>query len=465
MNYWELRKHVSKLIPRMTKLSGGLNDGYRMKEKGRKSNYKQFSITTNSMEKMERLLNKDEIQSFAEVSLRAQSCPMPFNIDVWDGLKCPYGCKYCFADYFRHSLYTSFFDNSKEIGMRHCHLTKMKTELDSLMKHRGEKVSGENEVINAVRLGIPIRLGIRFEDFPPIERKEGVSLELLKYLRDVQYPVMINTKSDLPGEDAYVRELAGNKGKAAIHFTIISSDEKFLKAIEPGAPSFAKRLAAAKNLVQAGVRVVARIEPWMMFLNDDKAMVDEYIGAIKEAGIEHLTFDSYSYSANGRGLAENFYKIGMDFRRMFLLSSDSQWLSSYMLGKFIDYFREQGLNCSTFDQGNVPSNDDWICCNVGDWFPTGWNYGCGVVAIRFIRRNGMQRTGWKDFVKFVEGQGGFLSNKLRQEVHLLWNGIGDAAWPLYHAQGIEPAGENGDGAVWRFKEKSDFRERLLENLL
>jgi len=77
----------------------------------------------------------------------------------------------------------------------------------------------------------------------------------------------------------------------------------------------------------------------------------------------------------------------------------------------------------------------------------------------------MQRTGWKDFVKFVEGQGGFLSNKLRQEVHLLWNGIGDAAWPLYHAQGIEPAGENGDGAVWRFKEKSDFRERLLENLL
>lgn len=464
-DYWEYRKLISKIIPRMSKLSGGKNDGFRLKEKGRKSNYNQFSISQNKMEKMERLLNKEEINSFAEVSLRAQSCPMPFNIDVWDGLKCPYQCKYCFADYFRHSLYTSFFDNSKEIGMRHNSVENYKAELDKLMTHRGEEVSGENEVINAVRLGIPMRLGIRFEDFAPIEKTKGISLGLLNYLKEANYPVMINTKSDIPGDDEYVRALSENKAKSAIHFTVISSDNEFLKTIEPGAPSFKKRMEAAKKLTKAGVRVVARIEPWMMFLNDAKGMVDDYIGALQNAGIYHLTFDSYSYSANGKGLAENFYKINMDFQRMFLLSSDSQWLSSFMLGKFMDYFREHGLNCSTFDQGNVPDNNDMICCSVGDHFDTGWNYGCGVIAIWYIMKRDGKPCRWSGFVKNVEATGGFLSSKLKKEVHQLWNGIGDAAWPIFWGRGIEAIGMDEDGTVYKFNKNSDFRENLIKELL
>lgn len=88
MNYWDYRKKIKNIIPRMSKLSGGANDGFKLKEKGRKSNYQQFSLSENKMNKMERLLNLEEIGSFAEVSLRAQSCPMPFNVDVYDGLQC-----------------------------------------------------------------------------------------------------------------------------------------------------------------------------------------------------------------------------------------------------------------------------------------------------------------------------------------------------------------------------------------
>jgi DNA repair photolyase len=465
MNYWDYRKQVKDLIPRMSKLSNGLNDGHKLKEKGRKSNYNQFSISKNTMEKMERLLNKDEINSFAEVSLRAQSCPMPLNIDVWDGLKCPYQCKYCFADYFRHSLYTSFFDNGKTIGLRHCNVNKYKEELDKLMKHRGEKVSGENEVINAIRLGIPMRLGIRFEDFPPIEKKMGISLDLLNYLKDINYPVMINTKSDLPGDEIYVKALSENPAKSAIHFTLISSDDVFLKKIEPGAPAFEKRLSAAKALQSAGVRVVARIEPWMIYLNDSKAMVDEYIGKIKEAGIQYMTFDSYSYSANGRGLAENFYKIGIDFKRMFLLSSDSQWLSSFLLGEFIKYFQQNGLMCSTFDQGNVPNNQDDICCSVGDWFETGWNWGCGVIAIRYVQRQKGRPVTWGEFKKYIDKQGGFLSEKLKKEVHGIWNGAGDMAWDLSWGQGMKACGTDENGRIWKYESDYDFRKQKLMEVL
>lgn len=465
-DYWFYRERLSKIIPRMGQLSA-LSEDYAMKEKGRKSNYQQYSIEQGKFEKMERLLDKDQIHSFLEVSLRAQSCPMPLNIDTWDGLKCPYACTYCFADYFRHSLYTSFFDNSKQIGLRSCNVNTYKEKLDDLFKLRGSsEYFGNNPVKNAVRKEIPMRLGIRFEDFTAAEKKHGVALELLKYLKENEYPVMINTKSALPADDDYVKELAGNPAGAAVHITLISSNEEILKKIEPGAPSFKERIEAARILTEQGVRVVARIEPWMMFINDEKEDVDYYISEIRRAGVKHLTFDSYSYSANSKGLSSNFAKLGYDFKRMFLLSADSQWMSSFMLGKFIEYFRESGFQCSTFDQGCSPDNDDWICCSVGDHFKNaGFNWGSGVIAIKFIQSRGDTPTRWNDFYDFVISEGGFLSDSLVEEVKMLWNGVGDAAWPIFWGRGITPMGHDEDGVVYVFKNDYDFRQDLIEGII
>lgn len=464
MDYWEARKYVATAVPRQTTVNATPGDLYKQKQKGRKSNYHQLNLATGELDKLERILSEEGLQSFIEVSLRAQSCPMPLNLDTWDGLRCPMGCRYCFADYFRSSLYTSFFDNGKHLKLRHCDPDAIKKELDKMLPHRGEKVSGENEVINAIRLGIPIRFGIRFEDFVPAEAKAGVSLQILQHLAAWNYPTMINTKASLPGlDDRYLKALSENKGKAAIHFTLISSDDAFLKKMEPGAPSFHERLEAGRRLEQAGVRVVARIEPWMMFINDSREKVDDYIGWIKEAGIMHLTFDSYSYSANSRGLATNFYKIGLDWDRMFLASSDSQGLSSLMLGKFMDYFRRAGLSCSTFDQGNATTNDDWVCCSVGDWF-NGFNWGCGVMAIRYIQSRGGAPVRWRDFNEWVLSKGGWLSAHLQKEVQTLWNAEGDKAWPIDWGQGMEAIGNDEDGLIWRFSPNYDFRLDLFRNI-
>ena len=463
MDYWDYRKLASKLVPRQTVLGG--KDIYVQKEKGRKSNYKQYNIESGSLNTMERLLSVEGIESFAEVSLRAQSCPMPLNVDLYDGLQCPFKCRYCFADYFRHSLYTSFFDNSKKLGLRRCPDAHWQKEMDKLMPHRGEKVEGENSVINAVRLGIPMRLGIRFEDFVPVEKKHGTSLRFLQYLSSIKYPTMINTKSSMPADDKYLEALAGNEGGAAVHITMISADDEFNKKMEPAAPSFVKRAGAGKILSAAGVRVVARIEPWMMFLNDDRVKTDEYLAVLKESGIHHLTLDSYSYSAYSKGIAENFNKIGADFERMFLLSSDSQWLSSFLLGKFIEYIRSKGFECSTFDQGNAPDNDDWICCSVGDYFTdkgAGFNWGSGVVAIRYIQSKNGESVRWSDFESFVLAKGGWLNSQLRKEVQLIWNGEGDVAWPIYWSRGLEAIGQDESGIIWRFNNEFDHRKLLWE---
>ena len=455
---------MAGIIPRASVLEEQRERQSLVKEKGRKSNYYQFNLDEGELIKRERLLNLEEMQSFIEVSLRSQACPMSLNLDVYDSKRCPYACKYCFADYARASLYSSFFDNTKAMGVRVCSPDFFKKELDVLFKHRGSKKEGLADVPKAIAMGMPMRLGIRFEDFVRgVELKHRASLEMLNYLADNDYPVMVNTKSDLVGDDEYVEAFARNKAGSAVHITIISSNEHFLKQIEPGAPTFKERVKACKNLSDAGIRVVARIEPFMTFFNDDKDMMCEYMDEIWAAGVRHMTFDSYSYSAAGMGVKNNFARMGYDFERMYEIMSKAQWLGSLLLGKYMMMFQARGFECSTFDAGNVPINDDDICCSVSDLFgPEKFCYGNTTGVIRFIVQKGGQKVSWSDFESHVNSITGFLSPSIRLEVKKLWNLNGDTSFSLEHAAGLDVVGQDKDGLIWTFRKGYDHREEMLE---
>jgi DNA repair photolyase len=464
MNYWELRKIVSRIIPRMSRFPSPNRKTGMVKEKGRKSGYHQYDLKLQDWKKQERLLNTEEVRSFVEISLRAAACPMPFNMDVWDGLVCPFACRYCFANAFRASLYTAFFDNSKTMGFRHCNPDFYKREWDKLASHRGKSAHDvTGDVQKAVAMEMPVRFGIRFEDFLRTERRKGVSLQMLEFLGAQDYPLMINTKSDLVGTEPYVRALSENRGKTAVHVTVISSDDRLLNKLEPGAPRYERRLDAIRNLVAAGVRVVARIEPYLVFLTDEPEFVQKYMDDFWEAGVRHITFDTYSYSANNPGIRQDFMNEGLDFNRLFLLGCDSQALGSLLLHYFMKEFQARGFSCSTFDMGNAPLNNQSVCCEVGDWFESsGFNYGSTMMAARFIIGRGLTPTAWADFENFVNDHGGFLSDSLRKDVHQLWNGQGNNAYSHHWSQGIEAVGSDENGLVWVYREQSDFRKEVLE---
>jgi DNA repair photolyase len=469
IDYWQLRKMIAKIIPRMTQLKGSNREGEIVREKGRKKNYQQFNLMHSEWRKQERLLNTKEINSFLEISVRAAACPMPFNMDIWDGLTCPYNCIYCFANAFRASLYTAFFDNSKTMGFRHCNSDYYKKEIDKMLSTRDwtmDKKQSLSGIQKAFALDIPVRLGIRFEDFLHTERKEGVSLQMLQYLKDIQYPVMINTKSDVPSDDKYLKALSENKAGAAVHVTLISSNETILKKLEPGAPSYAKRLAAIKKLCDSGIRVVARIEPYLFLITDDPDDMEKYMTEVWEAGVRHITLDTYSYTANNSGIRQIFMNEGYDYDRLFLAGADSQPLGSLLLGKFMELFQNFGFHCSTFDMGNTGINNDSICCEVGDWFKGGYNYGSTVMASRFIRSRQKQPTSWKNFEIYVEMNGGFLTETLKMEVKELWNLEGNMAYSHRWAPGIAPMGMDEDGIIWMYDEDlPDYRIELLKSII
>jgi len=391
---------------------------------------------------------------------------MPLNADVWDGLFCPYRCRYCYADSFRASLYTSFFDNP-HIGLRYCKPEFFKPELDKMMKYRGKPNQG-NEIQRAFGMELPIRIGIRFEDFHKQEGEKKIALEFLKHLSKLAYPVMVNTKSDLIGREDYVDALVSNPSKSAVHMTMISSSNELNKKLEPGAPNFQKRVRACRELWKAGIRIVARIEPFMVFLNDQEHEVQDWIAEMNYAGVRHITFDTYSYSAQMPGIRRGIERQGIDFDRMFLLMSDSQWLGSLLLGKFMDYMRTFDFSCSTFDFGNVPHNDQWVCCEVGDWWPpskAGFSMGNTLSAIRYICGKHPHLVTWGDFETFVNFNGGWLSDSLQETVYQAWNLLGNLAYFPDWAQGIEPMGFDEKGQrIWAYDADFDFREEMLKVL-
>lgn len=467
MSYWGLRKAVSKIVPRMTQLISSSRKAEIVREKGRKKNYSQFNLRHGEWRKQERLLNTEEINSFLEISVRAAACPMPFNLDIWDGLTCNFRCQYCFANSFRASLYTAFFDNSKTMGLRHCNPDYYIKEIDKMAKYRAMSMNQKRELsgINkAFALEIPLRMGIRFEDFLPIEKKHGVSLKMLQYLKDIEYPIMINTKSDLVADDVYLKALTDNKAKAAVHITMITSNEEVTKKLEPGAPTYDRRLAAMRKLNDAGVLGIPRIEPFLFLLTDQPDDVEKYMQDIWDAGARHITFDTYSYTANNSGLRQNFINEGYDYDRMFEAGCDSQPFGSLLLGKFMQLFKDRGFSCSSFDMGNVPSNDQDVCCEVTDWFKGGWNYGSTVFAARFIADQKGRPVTWFMYETYVDLHGGFLTEDLRREVKELWNLGGNMAYSHKWAAGMTPTGRDENGIVWRLN-KIDHRETLINNTI
>lgn len=474
-DYWEMRKVLAKvLFPRSNFLFDKsilrFEDDINVKEKGRKKGYAQYNVLSKRFEKKELHFKNNIIKNFIEVSVRASTCPLPINVDLYDNIICPFGCKYCFSNRYRASLYTSFYDNSKEIGIRACSPEYFLPKMDKLLSASERSIGGASPITKAMSLKIPIKIGARFENVLPIEREKKVTLRMLQYLSENKYPYVVNTKSTVIAEDAYVKALSEFSKGTGVQITMISSDEKLIKRLEPNAPSIKDRMRTAKTLIEAGIHVVARIEPFMLFINDDKERVDEYIGQLKENGIKDICCDSFSYGIATPKMRADFYSIGIDFDKMINASSTSQLITSYMMTLFMDYFRKNGIKISSYDFGQVTKNSHpYICCgfdNIAPWDVL--NFGNTNTAIRFIQ-NANKPVAWSDFDSFVYKRGGFLSNPLRDEVRNMWN-LGlykdkDRNLAISFGAHLIPMGEDEDGLIWKYDNKFDLRGEILSKLL
>lgn len=434
-------------------------EGGRVRAHRRAQHQSVYNLKTGEMDVKERIL-KDDFDKILELSCRAAECPLCLNADVYMGF-CSYNCRYCFSLLHLESLMTAFYD-AKEgqsvMRLRPASTRHIKEQLIGYLNGRFK--DGIQEAFNR---RVPVRLGIRMEDFLPAEKKHERAKLFLDILAEYQYPCMVNTKSDLFLEWPDLWRTI-SECDIAVQESIIVTDDKQAKLLEPGAPSSSRRFQVLKEMNESGIRAMARLEPFMVGINDET--IDEYVQCCLDAGVPHVTTDTYSYFANSIGIRFNMLLHGFDYDWMFRATSEYQEVGSLALEKLFFKLQDGGVGCSSFNFQSLPLNSMEICCGVSEeTFKTksDYNYYNLLTAGRELVRTGRKKRlslgefkhKYSPLPAYLDFDGEFTP--IEKAVDSVWNKKSFGPWSLDWIAGVKAVGQDKHGIVYEFDP-----DRILE---
>ena len=128
----------------------------------------------------------------------------------------------------------------------------------------------------------PIALGTNTDPYQPIEREHRVTRSVLEVLARTKHPFTIVTKSALVTRDLDLIAPMAAEGLARVALSITTLDRKLARTLEPRAPTPERRLAALRELSQAGVPTTVMVAPIVPFLTDSE--IEAILEAAAAAG-------------------------------------------------------------------------------------------------------------------------------------------------------------------------------------
>ncbi len=114
----------------------------------------------------------------------------------------------------------------------------------------------------------PVALGTVTDAYQPIEAKLQITRRILKVLYDFKHPVTITTRSALIERDCDLLAQMAAEGLVHVGISITTLDADLARAMEPRAPTPARRLLTLARLAQAGIPVRVMVAPLIPGLTD-----------------------------------------------------------------------------------------------------------------------------------------------------------------------------------------------------
>lgn len=195
-------------------------------------------------------------------------CSMPMTFDTYSN--CSFGCLYCFSQFQRG------IGNGKEKYLQK-EVNNVNPEKIKRMFLEPDKYGGQfAEYIKQRKV---MQWGGLSDQFDGFERKRGVTLELLKFFKEIDYPLCFSTKATwFTDDDRYMSLIEGQKNWN-FKFSIITLDEAKAKVVERGVPTPMQRLEAIRRIAEAGAGgATLRLRPFIIGIS-----TPTYLDLIKEA--------------------------------------------------------------------------------------------------------------------------------------------------------------------------------------
>jgi len=216
----------------------------------------------------ERLPLRTEVQIDKSRSILTynKSPDVPFDRSINPYRGCEHGCVYCFA---RPSH--AYLDLSPGLDFE----SRLFAKPDAAMLLA-------EELAKPGYKPLPIALGVNTDAWQPIERKYGITRELLKVLKEFRHPVSMITKSALIERDIDLLAPMAEQGLVQVMVSVTSLDRELSRRMEPRAAAPHRRLQTIHTLREAGIPVGVLIAPVIAALNDSE--LESILAAVAEAG-------------------------------------------------------------------------------------------------------------------------------------------------------------------------------------
>lgn len=397
-------------------------------------------------------------------------CSMPMTFDTYSN--CSFGCLYCFAQFQRAIGKTKENYLSKDVKCVNVdHIKKMFLEPD---KHGGQFA----EYIKQRRV---MQWGGMSDQFDSYERKYGQTLELLKFFKEIDYPLCFSTKATWWTEDDRYMSLVEGQKNWNFKFSIITLDEHKAHIIERGVPTPLQRLEAIRRIAAANAGgATLRLRPFIIGIS-----TPTYLDLIREAaerGATALSTEFFCMEVRSKNLRNNMHFFnelaGFDmyeFYRKYSNQSGYLRLNRKVKAPFIQNMKqlcdELGMRFYVSDAHFKELCCNGSCCGL----PVGWNYSRGQFceALQICKERGVchfsdiskdidELHGNTDFygacgfnTQTTEKRAHFEGMTMAQYMRWLWNNPQAGQSPYKMFEGVmRPEGEDENGDLIYYYDKS-----------
>ncbi|MDF2541630.1 MAG: radical protein [Herbinix sp.] len=145
----------------------------------------------------------------------------------------------------------------------------------------------EKELRSKSKSGV-IGTGAMSDPYNPFEREYQLTRHALSLIHQYQFGIGIATKSDLVARDIDLLQNIKSHSPVICKITVTTSDDLLSAKLEPGTSVSSKRLAAVKQLSQAGIFTGILLMPVLPFLEDTELNILGIIQSAYESGARFI---------------------------------------------------------------------------------------------------------------------------------------------------------------------------------
>lgn len=351
--------------------------------------------------------NKKDYYQSPRWSGEILDCSMPMTFDTYSS--CSFNCLYCFS-YFQksHSMEKTKDKSYQRQLVRWVNPDRIK-ELFNLRTN--------SQFNDFIKNKIVMQWGGLADQFDMHEKKHGITLNLMEYFKNINYPLCFSTKAVWVFYDERYRKLFKGQDNWNMKISIINLDPVGSKAMERGCPSPQDRLKAGKEYTKLNNGgFTLRFRPFIIGFSDRNNEHLELIKQAKQHGANAVSTEFFCLETRAdERLRQRYNEISKlcgfdvwDFYKKHSKGAGYRRLNYNIKKPYIKQMYELceklGLRFYVSDAHHKEKCNNGSCCGL----PKDWNYSKGqfTEALMIAKEKGVVK--FSDIEQHLNYAKGFL---------------------------------------------------------